>query len=100
MADSPEELKKHLKLYTLVGAALLCFTVITVLVSYVDFGSTVINVFIGLSIATFKAGLVALIFMHLNHEKAMIYRILVFTFFFAAGGMVLFILALMDPIKI
>ena len=46
------------------------------------------------------AGLVAMIFMHLNHEKAMIYRILVFTFFFAAGGMVLFILALLDPIKI
>lgn len=100
MADSPEEIKKHLKLYTFIGVLLLVFTVITVAVSYVDLGSTWLNVTVGLAIATFKAGLVALIFMHLNDEKAMIYRILVFTFFFAAGGMVLFVLALMDPIKI
>ena len=100
MADSPEEIQKHLKLYTMVGLALLAFTVITVLVSYVDFGSTFMNVTVGLAIATFKAGLVAMIFMHLNHEKPMIYRILVFTFFFAAGGMVLFILALKDPISL
>lgn len=100
MADSPEELKKHLKLYTFVGIALLFFTVITVAVTYIDFGSTFVNVTIGLAIATFKASLVAVIFMHLNHEKAMIYRILIFTFFFAGGGMVLFLLALLDPIKI
>ncbi len=100
MADSPEEIQKHMKAYTLVGAALLVFTVITVVVSWVDFGSTVVNVFIGLAIATFKAGLVAAIFMHLNHERPMIYRILVFTCFFAAGGMLLFILALKDPIAL
>jgi caa(3)-type oxidase subunit IV len=100
MADSPEELQKHMKDNTLVGAALLAFTVITVVVSWFDFGSTFLNVGIGLAIATFKAGLVALIFMHLNHERPMIYRILVFTCFFAAGGMVLFILALKDPISL
>ncbi len=98
MADSPEELQKHVKAYTIVGAALLAFTVITVVVSWVDFGSTLVNVGIGLAIATFKAGLVAAIFMHLNHERPMIYRILVFTCFFAAGLMLLFILALKDPI--
>ena len=89
MADSPEELQKHLKLYTMVGAALLVFTVITVAVSYVDFGSTFINVAIGLGIATFKAGLVAMIFMHLNDEKPMIY-----------GMILLFILSLKDPIAL
>ena len=98
MADSPEEIKKHLRLYTLVGLALFVFTVITVWVSYYDFGSTTVNVLIGLAIATFKVGLVAAIFMHLNHEKPMIYRILVFTCFFAASGMLLFILAFLDPI--
>ncbi len=100
MADSPEEIQKHMKAYTLVGLALLVFTFITVAVSWVDFGSTTINVTIGLAIATFKAGLVAAIFMHLNHERPMIYRILVFTCFFAAGGMLLFILALKDPITL
>jgi caa(3)-type oxidase subunit IV len=84
----------------MVGAALLVFTVITVAVSYVDFGSTFINVAIGLGIATFKAGLVAMIFMHLNDEKPMIYRILVFTFFFVSGMILLFILSLKDPIAL
>lgn len=100
MADSPEEIQKHVKAYTFVGAVLLLCTVITVAVTYVDFGSHFLNVSIGLAIATFKAGLVAYIFMHLNHEKPMIYRILVFTFFFVAGMFLLFMLALSDPIKI
>lgn len=100
MADSPEELKKHIKLYALVGLVLLVFTGITVGVSYIDFGSTTINVFIGLAIATFKAGLVAAVFMHLNDERPTVYRILVFTCFFAASGMLLFILALKDPVTL
>lgn len=100
MADSHSnaDLKKHLRLYTIIGATLFLFTGITVWISYVDFGHTYVNVAIGLSIATFKASLVALIFMHLNHEKAMIYRILVFTGFFASALMLLFVLALKDPI--
>jgi cytochrome c oxidase subunit 4 len=47
--------------------ALLILTVITVGASYVDFGAG--NIVIALFIATIKASLVALIFMHLNHEK-------------------------------
>ena len=100
MAESHEEIRKHLRVYHMVGAALLAFTVITVIVSKIDFGSTTVNVLIGLAIATFKAGLVAAVFMHLNHERPMIYRILVFTFFFAAGMILLFILALKDPIMV
>ncbi len=38
-----------------------------------------------LLVASVKASLVALIFMHLNHEKGLIYKMLVFTFFFASG---------------
>ena len=98
MADTPEALKKHLKLYFLIGAILLAATVITVAVSYVDFGSHAANVTIGLLIATVKAALVALIFMHLNHEKSLIYKILLFTFFFFLGMMVLTIIALYDPV--
>ena len=100
MADSPEEIQKHMKAYTLVGITLLIFTFITVWIAGVDLGSHAVNVSVGLAIAAFKAGLVAMIFMHLNHEKPMIYRILVFTCFFAAGGMILFILALKDPISL
>jgi cytochrome c oxidase subunit IV len=47
--------------------ALLVLTLITVGASYVDFGSG--NIVIALFIATIKASIVALFFMHLRHEK-------------------------------
>jgi cytochrome c oxidase subunit 4 len=47
--------------------ALLFLTVVTVAASYVDFGAG--NVVIALFIATIKATLVALFFMHLRYEK-------------------------------
>ena len=57
------------KTYAKVLAALLTLTVITVLAAGVDFGSG--NVVIALVIASIKASLVALFFMHLRHEKPM-----------------------------
>ena len=98
MSDDPEALKKHMKTYTFVGIALLIFTLLTVAMSYVHLGTHSMNILVGMIIATFKAGLVAAIFMHLNHEKRTIYRILYFTFFFALGLMALTILALGDPV--
>src|SRR5271163_4420421 len=47
--------------------ALLFLTIVTVGASYIDFGAG--NVVIALFIATIKATLVALFFMHLRHEK-------------------------------
>jgi len=44
---------------------------------------------IALVIATAKASLVALFFMHLISEKQMIYMVLAFTAFFVAGLMLL-----------
>ena len=40
---------------------------------------------VAMLVATFKAGLVAAIFMHLAAEKRLIYRILIFTGFFVLG---------------
>ena len=98
MADSAEEIQKHVKTYLMVGAALFVFTGITVAVTYVDFGSHSVNYGVGLAIATFKAALVALIFMHLNHEKKLIYKILIFTAVFVAGLGALTMLAGGDPL--
>jgi cytochrome c oxidase subunit 4 len=50
-------------------SALLFLTVLTVAASYVDFGQG--NVVIALAIATVKATLVALFFMHLIHDRPM-----------------------------
>jgi caa(3)-type oxidase subunit IV len=78
MANSPEEVAKHVKLYLKVGAALLILTAVTVFLSYVDFGSHSKNMAIGLAVATFKTSLVVLIFMHMNHERPLIYKFMLF----------------------
>jgi caa(3)-type oxidase subunit IV len=79
MADSPEAIKKATRIYLMVGAILFCGTVLTVLVATLpalDVGGHGFDAFdlvLGLGIATVKASLVALVFMHLNHERRMIY---------------------------
>src|SRR3954454_13876644 len=70
------------KIYAAVLAALLMLTFITVGASQIQFGSGMINVVIALTIATVKASLVALFFMHLIHDKAMNAIILVASFVF------------------
>ena len=65
MADSPEAIKKHIKLYLFIGAILFVCTVLTVAVAkfeFLDFGDRGfdrVDAVIGLLIATFKATLVA-----------------------------------------
>ncbi len=61
------------KVYFVVGSALLALTVITVAASYVDWGSTLANVCIALAIASVKASLVILFFMHLKYEKMIVW---------------------------
>jgi caa(3)-type oxidase subunit IV len=53
--------------YVGIFAALVCLTILTVKVSYYDFGAA--NIIVALLIATLKAGLVATFFMHLAHDK-------------------------------
>ena len=59
--------KAEARSYAITLTALLILTVITVGASYIDFGQG--NVVIALAIATIKATLVALFFMHLAHDK-------------------------------
>jgi cytochrome c oxidase subunit 4 len=54
------------KTYLIVWASLLALTAVTVAVSYLDLGLW--NAAAALAIASVKAGLVALYFMHLRHE--------------------------------
>src|SRR6202140_3461426 len=96
--QAAHDVSKHVRKYLMVGATLLTFTAITVFLSYINFGTQKANVAVALVVATFKAGLVARIFMHLSSEKRMIYRILIFTFFFVLGLFWLTYLAWYDPI--
>ena len=71
-ADStahPHNPIKEARTFTIVLLILVVFTFITVGASYVDFGT--FSVIVAIVIATIKASLVALVFMHLRHDKPM-----------------------------
>jgi cytochrome c oxidase subunit 4 len=70
------------KLYGAVLGALLFLTVVTVGASMIDFGGGMINVIIAMLIASIKASLVALFFMHLRWEGKMNAIIFCSTLFF------------------
>lgn len=90
--------QKHVRGYLMVGGTLLAFTVITVALSYVNFGTSKANMAVAMLVATFKAGLVAAIFMHLAAEKRLIYRVLIFTGLFVFALFWLTYLTWYDPI--
>jgi caa(3)-type oxidase subunit IV len=100
--DHAHDIAKHVKGYIMVGALLIAFTLITVILSYADFdkwfGGHNWNIVIAMIVATFKAGLVAAIFMHLKQEKLTIWKFLLFTAFFCAGLFFLTMLHWVDPI--
>ncbi len=100
MANSSEEVAKQIKKILGVGALLLFFTAVTVGLSYVDFGSQSKNIAIGLALATFKTSLVVLIFMHMNHERPLIYKFMLFTMLLLSVMFTLFVVAHGDPLTI
>ncbi|MEX2580641.1 MAG: cytochrome C oxidase subunit IV family protein [Verrucomicrobiales bacterium] len=104
MSDAAHDWGKHKKTYTAVGLALFVFTGITLLLGIwepLDFGPpgpTPSDFVLGLGVAGTKASLVALIFMHLNHERGLVYKLLLFTFIFFVGMMSLTLMHEFDPI--
>src|ERR1044071_3841647 len=66
------DVSKHIRAYVLVGLTLIIFTGITVALSYVNFGTQKANVAVAMLVATFKAGLVAAIFMHLDRDVGLL----------------------------
>ncbi|WP_395717324.1 cytochrome C oxidase subunit IV family protein [Prosthecobacter sp.] len=98
MSDNIEEIQKSVKKYLFIGAALILCTGATVWLSYVELPTHGLNILAGMILATFKAALVALIFMHLNHERSVIYKVLAFTVVFAIVLFVLFYFSNSDPL--
>jgi len=96
--DHDHDVSKHVKKYLIVGGLLIVFTALTVFLSYVDFGNSKANMAVGMLVATFKAGLVAGIFMHLSAERKLIYRILIFTALFVFALFWLTYLHWYDPV--
>ncbi|WP_395749516.1 cytochrome C oxidase subunit IV family protein [Prosthecobacter sp.] len=99
MADNVEELQKTIKKYLIIGVALIALSGFTVYLSYVELPTHSLNILVGMIVATFKAALVALIFMHLNHERALIYKVLAFTVAFVIALFALIIFSHEDPLE-
>ena len=80
-AHAAEDIRGHVKTYYTIFGALMVLTVITVGVSYLHL-PVMMAVLVALVVATIKGSLVALFFMHLNHERKIIYYALALTIFF------------------
>jgi caa(3)-type oxidase subunit IV len=73
-----EAVRKSVRTYMMIGAALLAFTGITVAANLLQL-SVPMAITLALIIASIKASMVAAVFMHLNHEKRWIYGSLLLT---------------------
>ncbi len=104
MADNAEEVRKSIRTYMIIGAALFVGTILTVAVATVPaldighHGFDKWDAILGLAIAATKASLVAAVFMHLNHEKKAVYWIFGSGIVFAIALFGLTALAKIDPI--
>ena len=66
-----ERIREHVRVYVMVFAALAVLTVVTVAISYLDL-PTSYAIGVAMVVATVKASLVALYFMHLISEEKVI----------------------------
>jgi len=80
------------KLYVAIWAALMCLTVITATVAFVDLGP--LNTVVALVIATLKAVLVVLFFMHVKYTSEKLTRMVIVSALFWL--LILLLLSLAD----
>jgi cytochrome c oxidase subunit 4 len=79
-----EQVRQHVRVYLVVFAALAALTVVTVAISYLHLETTR-AITVAIAVATVKASLVALYFMHLiSEEKVILWLLLLCAAFFAA----------------
>lgn len=78
--DSPEEIRKSMKKYVVIGGVLYVLTFVTWMVSFLEM-APVPTILLGMAVAVTKSSLVALFFMHLIDEKKLIYYTLLLTGF-------------------
>ena len=97
MHSDPAEIKKHVRTYFMVGAALFAFTAITVAVNQVHL-MIPLAITAALAIAITKGSMVASVFMHLSKEKKWIYGALLLTVVFFVVLMSVPLFTTMDTI--
>lgn len=80
-ASDAESIRKQTRSYIVVFVTLMVMTVLTVAVSYFHM-PVGLAILVALIIASFKGSLVAAVFMHLSHERKVIYWVLLVTVIF------------------
>ena len=80
-AHAPDDIRSHVKTYFMIFGALMVLTIITVGVSYLHL-PVAMAILVALVVAGIKGSLVALFFMHLMHERKVIYYMLALTVIF------------------
>jgi cytochrome c oxidase subunit 4 len=80
-ASDAESIRKQTRSYIVVFVTLMVMTVLTVAVSYFHM-PVGLAILVALVIASFKGSLVASVFMHLSHERKVIYWVLLVTVIF------------------
>ena len=98
MHSDPAEVKRSVRSYITVFVMLMVFTVVTVAAASFHF-AVPLAITIALIIATMKGSMVAGVFMHLRHEKQLIYGALLLTAAFFFMLLFLPVLAHMDRVK-
>lgn len=98
-AHTPEDVRKEVRTYMMVFGALMVLTVLTVAVSYLGLALPV-AVLVALVIATIKGGMVASFFMHLIHERRLIFWVLLLTVAFFVFLMFIPLLTSLDRITV
>jgi len=97
MHSDPAEMKKHVRAYVMVGAALFVFTAITVAVNQIHLVIP-LAITVALLIAVTKGSMVASVFMHLSNEKRWIYGSLLLTVIFFVVLLSVPLFTIMDTI--
>jgi cytochrome c oxidase subunit 4 len=92
-----DDIRNEVKTYLMVFGALMVFTVITVAISYLHLAVHE-AIIIALAVATVKGSLVALYFMHLKHERHLVYYALALTVVFFVFLMVIPLVTNLDRI--
>lgn len=98
-AHGPEDVRKEVRTYMMVFGALMVLTVLTVAVSYLGLALPA-AVLVALVIASIKGGMVASFFMHLIHERRLVFWVLLLTVAFFVFLMFIPLLTSLDRITI
>ena len=95
MSDEAQDIKKEVRGYLFVFAALGALTIFTVALSYLNV-TMALAIALALCVATLKSSLVASFFMHLIHEKKIVYFVLILAVAFFAVMMFFIVISPSD----